>query len=308
MTVRVHVQKSSGLVLLVLLSTLLMTGCPPANNCLQCGTFGKIGELLPIDGVLECSGLVASQNNPGILWTHNDSGDSARIFAVEEDGTLRGIYHLQGASATDWEDMAWGPCSGPGWADCLYIGDIGDNGASRAQIQVYRVAEPVVPMIGLPVEETLTDVELFICEYPDSAHDAETLLVDPVAGIPYIVTKEGLGSTGVYRFPATPVDGETAILESVTVLAGRSLLTGGDVSPDGSRVILRGYLNAFDYPLPESGLFEDMFSVVPCPVTLTAEPQGEALAIGPTGLEVFTASEWHAGPGAPIHKAVCTNP
>ena len=32
----------------------------------------------PYRGVSEASGLVASKRNPGILWTHNDSGDRAR--------------------------------------------------------------------------------------------------------------------------------------------------------------------------------------------------------------------------------------
>jgi hypothetical protein len=36
---------------------------------------------------------VASKRNPGILWTHNDSGDRARVFAVRaSDGNVAGAY------------------------------------------------------------------------------------------------------------------------------------------------------------------------------------------------------------------------
>ncbi len=39
----------------------------------------------------ESSGLSASRAHRGVLYTHNDSGDSARVFAVREDGTLVGM-------------------------------------------------------------------------------------------------------------------------------------------------------------------------------------------------------------------------
>jgi len=282
----------------------LLTGCPPPESCLTCQAFSQVGTFSSPQ-IAECSGMVASQRNAGILWVHNDSGDAARLFAVAEDGTLRGTYTLQGAGAVDWEDLAWGPCSDHGWADCLYVGDIGDNAKTRARVQIYRVPEPLVPVEGPPVDEALAGVERFDCEYPDGPHDAEALLVDPAEGIPYVVTKDVAGSTAAYRFPSPPEAGTTEILEKVAVLQGRALLTAGDVSPDGSRILLRGYAGAFEYPLPVGGEFADMFLQTPCAKALAPETQGEALAMGPSGLEIFTASE---GVGAPIHRAVCTLP
>jgi len=43
---------------------------------------GEINE----DDVDEASGLAAGRRTRGILFTHNDSGDSARIFAFFDDG------------------------------------------------------------------------------------------------------------------------------------------------------------------------------------------------------------------------------
>ena len=168
----------------------------------------------------------------------------------------------------------------------------------------------MVPLEGDTVYETLAGVERFDCQYPDGPRDAETLLVDPVEGIPYIVSKEAAGSTAAYRFPGTPEQGETATLEKLTVLANRASLTGGDVSPDVTRIILRGYAAAYDYPLPDGGSFADMFSEIPCTISLTLEPQGEALAVGPSGLEVYTASEKSSvlEERAPVHKASCSLP
>jgi len=281
-----------------------LTGCPPPVECLTCQSFSRVGNFA--DGrITECSGLSASEKNPGVLWVHNDSGDGPRLFAVEEDGTLRGVYTLEDAGAVDWEDMAHGPCGDAGGPYCLYVGDIGDNGQSRGAVQVYRVEEPTVPPAGSPEEVTLPNVERFDCTYPDGAHDAEVLLVDPDAGIPYIVTKSVNQDTNVYRFPAAPVAGETVQLEKVTTLDGRAFLTGGDAAWDGSRVVLRDYLAAYDYPLRSGVTFPQIFSQTPCLVPLALEAQGESLAVGPSGLELFTASE---GVGGPIHKASCQVP
>src|SRR4029453_18052009 len=97
----------------------LTTLAPPAAFAGGCPVFAASCPVLPdssgpVDvtstSVTEASGLANSGNNPGIYWTHNDSGDSARFFAV--DGSTGGVaaaYELVGASAVDWEDMALGP-------------------------------------------------------------------------------------------------------------------------------------------------------------------------------------------------------
>ena len=108
--------------------------CPPFAPGRQVGTVAHAA----ID---EASGVVASRKNPGVLWVHNDSGGSARAFAMNTLGTHLGIYNILGAGAWDWEDMAAGPGPVAGQS-YLFLGDIGDNAAVRSSIVVYRVAEP----------------------------------------------------------------------------------------------------------------------------------------------------------------------
>ncbi|NJK33436.1 MAG: hypothetical protein HC927_14105, partial [Deltaproteobacteria bacterium] len=124
----------------------------------------------------EASGMVRSRSQE-LLWLHNDSGDSARLFALGLDGQLLATIELAGADAIDWEDLALGPGPSPG--DWLYIGDIGDNAEARPGITIYRLPEPadVAGSGPNPIElDNWTALEL---TYPDSPHDAETLLVDP---------------------------------------------------------------------------------------------------------------------------------
>ena len=47
----------------------------------------------------EASGLAASRKNAGVLWTHDDSGDSARVFAMSYAGAHLGVYDVSAAGA-----------------------------------------------------------------------------------------------------------------------------------------------------------------------------------------------------------------
>ena len=43
-----------------------------------------------IPDLAESSGLAISRRNPGVLWSHNDSGNAAVLFALDGSGTVRG--------------------------------------------------------------------------------------------------------------------------------------------------------------------------------------------------------------------------
>src|SRR5690606_11062503 len=87
----------------------------------------------------EASGLVASVAHKGCLWTHNDSGDDARVFLVDNSARYKATYYLQGIVAHDWEDIAMMEQSGISY---LLIGDIGDNRGRRPYVYVHVLKEP----------------------------------------------------------------------------------------------------------------------------------------------------------------------
>lgn len=58
-----------------------------------CDTGAVIARL---PDVQEASGLVSSRRNPGVLWTHNDSGQPL-LYAFGTDGKLRGRVSVTGA-------------------------------------------------------------------------------------------------------------------------------------------------------------------------------------------------------------------
>src|SRR5262245_60198635 len=63
---------------------LLAPAVPPAFSTIQ---DRRLNEL---------SGIAVSPDQPGVLFVHNDSGDSSRFFAIDPEGTLKAIFHFQG--------------------------------------------------------------------------------------------------------------------------------------------------------------------------------------------------------------------
>ena len=74
--------------------------------------------------ITESSGLASSSRSDEVFFTHNDSGDEPRVFAVGRNGETLTTLTVPGAANLDWEDIARGPDDHG--TSCLYIGDIGD--------------------------------------------------------------------------------------------------------------------------------------------------------------------------------------
>lgn len=261
--------------------------------------------------IIEASGIVASRDNEGVLWLHNDSGDSARVFAIDRAGARLGTYTLHGAEAIDWEDMAIGPGPDDG-VDYLYLADIGDNAAARDDIVVYRVPEPDVALSPNLLNGGGMPAEKLVLRYPDHAHDAETLLVDPESGDIVIVTKELTSPPSlVFRAPAPIAPGTPTTLERAgqidfsalgtgsqppadappLVSGVPDLPTGGDVSPDGRSVAIRTYAYVWLWDRPDGSPLTDAFTTTPCQAPSAIEQQGEAIALDVDGKGYITVSE-----------------
>ncbi len=218
--------------------------------------------------IVESSGLVAAGDR---VWTTNDSGDIGRVFTVDATTgeTVGTTYWADGPR--DVEALA---PAGPGR---VWVGDIGDNTASRDSIEVTRV--PVGDGDRTVDEETIDLV------YPDGPRDAEALLVEPATGRILVVTKGVFGGE-VYAAPPELADDAPNQLGRLGQVVG--LVTDGAFFPDGRHVVLRTYSRAAVYTFPE---LESVGSW-----DLPAQPQGEGIAVTPAG-EVLLSSE---GQGAEV--------
>lgn len=282
-----------------------------APTCTACTAYGTPQALGPSPSILtELSGLAASRVHPGLFYTHNDSGDSARFFAITQQAKVAAEIHLSGATATDWEDISVGPCPA---GSCVYVGDTGDNKVDRTQYVLYRVTEPAtLPSDGGVV--TVTSYESFPFVYPDGPHNAETLMVHPQTGRVFVVLKETGVPAPVYEMPL-PLQKDTVVtLQQVGTLAippAEGLVTDGAFHPCGDRALIRttGATGLFELTRLTGGTVPSIFGSTPVGVPVAAEPQGEAVTWALDGRSYFTASETVSGDAVPsLSQVTCTSP
>ncbi len=238
--------------------------------------------------IKEASGIAASRKNPGVLWVHNDSGDSARIYAVSIEGKLLRICSIIGGRCRDWEDIAIGPGPDKG-RDYLYIGDIGDNKSRYKSIIIYRVPEPKIDPNSEQMNIRIGSAETIEFVYPDGPKDAETLMVDPVNGDIYIISKRKVFCR-VYRAASDELTQRPVRLSQVAVLHW-ALAVGGDISPDGKYIIVRSLSHASLWLRQKDQPLWQAFSQKPLNIQLMPEPQGEAICFDSEGRGFFTTSE-----------------
>jgi len=257
---------------------------PPAAREPRCATLrARVSGRVADPALDELSGLVASRTRRGLLWAHEDSGAAPELVALRADGRVLGRFVVPGASALDWEAIATGPA--PGGGARLYVGDVGDNEARRDSIDVYRLPEPDPARPG-----ATAPAQRLRLRYPDGAHDAEALLIDPRRDELVVVTKE-LGGTRAYSTRASRPAGRV-----VTLRRGPSLplllVTAGDVSADGGVVALRTYSELLLWARPGRGSLFKALRRRPCSSFVArGEGQGETLALDRRGRTALTVPE-----------------
>lgn len=270
-------------------------------------TTGKIAD----PEIKESSGIAASKCQPNVFWTHNDSDGQAFIFALDKSGAKLGTWKVLNAANFDWEDIAAykdsaGKCF-------IYIGEIGDNQSVRDEHAIFRVIEPKAG----PENASSTKQQPLLTEpadalrftYPDSRHNAETLLVHPTTGDIYVITKRVSGPAGVYRLKADFGNTNAVKAEKVGVISVPAIpngfLTGGDLSPDGKRLVICDYSAAYEFLLPENSTdLNDIWSQEPESIDVGSRKIGEAVTYSSDGNSIILTSE---GKNTPIIEVVRKN-
>ncbi len=207
----------------------------------------------------ESSGIAASAGVPGVFFVVDDGTGTNEIVAVRSDGSLVARIMITGMSARNAEALSAGPC-GSRAGRCLYVGDIGDNSASRRSITVYRVDEPALspPPLAPPAADA------WQYTYPDGPHDAEAMVVTPDGSL-LVLTKSAPNGTGgqvpahrIYRAPAG--GGALSFVSSYRppppAAPVQSLFTGTvvtDASYTPGRMLLLTYDEVIEYRASKPG-------------------------------------------------------
>lgn len=197
----------------------------------------------------EPSGLVKSRQYPNVYWTHNDSGDSARIFAIKRNGknqksnqakiadaSYEGIP-IQNAKNIDWEDIATDNSGN------LIVADSGNNDNNRRNLSLYIIPEPN------PQTTEIADASRRIdFHYPDQTRfpdpkqkDFDCESIFHANGKIYLVSKNrSTPETKLYRLDQT-APGASQPLSLVGSFPLNGQATAADATPDGTRLAILTY-------------------------------------------------------------------
>ncbi len=249
--------------------------------------------MINIPALTEASGIAASRNNPGVLWTHNDSGNPAVAYAIDSQGRNLGTYTLP--DNTDNEDIGIGP--GPVTnVSYLYVADIGDNNDNRGSIALYQIPEPAVYLwqTNSPVSSrALKGARTITLTYPDGAHDAEAEFVDPATGDWFVLTKAG--TSRVYTAPKSLLDTKNNIQLTFVHTLKFDSPNGADISPLGNEILVRqeDFAQVFTRTNGQSiaSALAGVSNGIPVTVTAGGVPNGEAFGYDYYGSGYFTVSD-----------------
>lgn len=194
--------------------------------------------------IIESSGLARSTRDDDILWTHNDSGDKARLFAFDRQGKVRAELVVKKAEAHDWEDMCSFERDGKHY---LAVGDIGDNPLMRKHVTIYVFEEPKLRSDGKSDDKKSDFLRLdekVLCEiqvkYPQGPTNCEALAYDPLTQSFLLATKENFQSN-IYRVPIA-LDEKKSEVEAIKLGSlNLPLVTGAAISDDGAMLAIATY-------------------------------------------------------------------
>jgi hypothetical protein len=248
-----------GLIALGVLIACTDTRAPASRTLPALSDAKRSGSLA--DGFLrEQSGLVRSSSDASVFWSHNDSGNQPQLFAVDSTGASRGRWTVTGATNNDWEAIAVGPCES---GACIYLADVGDNGARRKTVSIWRIREPALPMatertVGDATGLSTDSATRIRVRYPDGAHDVEAVWVSPDTSI-WLLTKRPHRNAGgqfrralLFRIPPSASHDSMPVLaqlvDSLPIVPlgddSDTWVTDASFSADGSggaRVAVRTY-------------------------------------------------------------------
>ncbi|MBT8098812.1 MAG: hypothetical protein KJO82_03635, partial [Gammaproteobacteria bacterium] len=240
--------------------------------------------------IAEASGLAASRRRDDLLWTHNDSGSRARIYALGLAGESRGRAKIKGADNKDWEDMAAFVLDGVPY---LLIADVGDNAAKRDTVMLYIVEEPDLEADDKPELKPAWEIEL---RYPGGPRDVEAVAVDSENAQVLLLAKRTIPAE-LYAVPLRP-DTDAVVtaeflgrLDTLPQPSRRDIdfapktddwfwqPTGMDIASDGSALAIVTYHPAV-YLYQRDGDWLNTVQQPPLRLTLRRTPKPESVAFG----------------------------
>lgn len=281
--------------------------CAPYS--LQAG-YGRVQDPL-LD---EISGLAVTRWSDDRLWAINDSGGEAALYLLDGRGQYLGKVEVEGATNSDWEELATFYHEG---RPHIVIADVGDNQYRNGQVStgnrpfvtLYVVEEPELsgsrPALNQRVAVKWS--QQFV--YEDGPRDVESIAVDPDSGMLLLISKRK-DPPMLYELPLGPEYAEVrAVAKRVDYVDGlpmpldKEKLPGNrhgryafqntamDISSDGRQAAVLTYGATWLFTRHSDETWSQAFARDPMLVATPFLTQAEALAFSPDGRTLYVTSE-----------------
>lgn len=231
------------------------------------------------------TGLVATSNGYDIV---NDTDTSGLSIYTLNPSTCKITDSTTSYSATpfDSQDLGQTP-DGARW-----IADTGNENGDRSTVALWEFPKD---------SDQATEYDL---SYPSGVTDINTKALLMSGNDTPILVSYG-SPTRVYQPSGTLSDQQTNQLEMVGTIpfkytgtpggqlaqAGQKVVTGGAVSPDGKKVLLRTYTDAYEWDVKGGNIAKSIVSGKPRRTPLPNEPGGEAISFSADGSSYLTVSD-----------------
>jgi len=232
----------------------------------------------------EVSGITPAYQE-GNLWVHNDSGDGATIYLIDRQAKLLKKFSLEGVSVVDCEDIDRVKI---GDTYFLVLADIGNNAGKRTWTCLYVFPEPQADDPGLIPKKSIRAIFL---KFPGQQRlDAESIMIDPIDKMLYVISKREFRSTVYGAEVFTNVKQQYFTLNRIAELPF-TFATASAIDQTGTQLLVKNITHIFYWQRNRSESWKQVLQRKPAILPYQVEPQGEAIAFDSNGTGFYTISE-----------------
>ncbi|HBI87190.1 MULTISPECIES: hypothetical protein [Sphingobacterium] len=232
----------------------------------------------------EVSGITPAYQE-GNFWVHNDSGDGATIYLIDRQAKLLKKFSLEGVSVVDCEDIDRVKI---GDTYFLVLADIGNNAGKRTWTCLYVFPEPQADDPGLIPKKSIRAIFL---KFPGQQRlDAESIMIDPIDNMLYVISKREFRSTVYGAEVFTNVKQQYFTLNRIAELPF-TFATASAIDQTGTQLLVKNITHIFYWQRNRSESWKQVLQRKPAILPYQVEPQGEAIAFDSNGTGFYTISE-----------------
>jgi len=256
---------------------------PAAQKPTTVCTVGATGS-----GAVHMTGLAALKDGSFVsIDGQNTDWGQLKIIYLSSSCKRTSLQSYGGGGANNPQDLAMDKNG------ALWVADTGDDPANptRQTIALWKVPSKTGKMT------------LYHFSYPGGKAQNTQAMVLNGDGTPIFINKVSSGPASVY-VPSAPLStsgtvplklaGQFTPEQTGTAtkfgLAGQNWVTGGANSPDGSKVVIRTYSDAYEFDVKNGDVVAAITKGTPRITPLPDDAQGEAIAYTPDGASFLTLS------------------